>query len=54
MRNDYRTRVKAMSDAELLRFIDRQLDYVLAVGDQINRLTYAETIAEKRGIYKPK
>lgn len=53
-RKDYRTRVKAMTDEQLTRYIDKSLDHVisLAGGDELNRLIYAKSIAKKRGILK--
>jgi len=51
-RNDYRRRLKEMSDENLLDYIDKKTDFVLAGGDELNRLVYAKDLAKKRGLIK--
>ncbi len=50
MRNDYRTRVKQMSDEDLLKYIDRLWDKTMIDASEWNRYCYAETLAKKRGL----
>lgn len=41
-----------MTDEQLLKYIDRQMDLVLSIGDReyLVRLTYAQDLAKKRGL----